>query len=220
MEADREDREQQVHICAHELDVCFFSRSWCCPYFLSAYGNRSTMRGLTALCICNVCITEILSGYSTQSQYNLITFKSLPQISFGALPKIMSFMPSLRPNGLVCQMQLMAPTHHTRPQDVRINLTTSVLGQNGPPLPFDVSKPMGLCNFFLQLFYGSCLFHFWLGLWNTRCSLCTVTSTRAHRLKSGLASGSRTWNCGFATIWIWQQSKAKALTHGTIHPPN
>lgn len=128
-----------------------FSRSWLCPYSLSAFGNHTAKKSWRAswraVCICNLCHREIQSAHPVLPQNHLLIFPSHPPPFFpsklaedvGALHQITPSMSFPRQNGLVRPMQLMALALHIRPQDVRINLTASIVGQDGSPLLFDVS---------------------------------------------------------------------------------
>ena len=105
--------------------------------------------------VCNLCHMEMQSSHPA-SPFNLsLTFQFLSQIGerCGALHQITLSMPFPRQNGPVHPMQLTALALHIWPQDVRINLTASIVGQDGSPLPFDVSSLVCLWNLFTRVWW-------------------------------------------------------------------
>lgn len=181
-----------------------FSRSQRCPYSLSAFGNHTAKRGGDGVCICNLCQTEEPSAHSALPHNNL-WISSLIFPSCGALTYIMFSMPFQWPNGLVHPMQLMAPAHHTWPQDVRINLTAPLVEQNGPPLPFDV--PSLVWNLFTIVWWM--LFVLFLAGALKGQVLTVHRHNHAHTDTS--------WNQVFIQmphlqLWLWHLARENAIT--------
>lgn len=53
-----------------------FSRTWRCPYSVSAFRNHTARKSWSAACICNLCCKKIQPAYPTLQQSNLLIFAS------------------------------------------------------------------------------------------------------------------------------------------------